>query len=100
MRPRNKRDCFWDERWVNTMMEEELHLYPDSFDKPNKVAFFIGISFVAGSAIPIIPVIFIHNDHYLLVSIAVSVIGLFALGARKSSVTNRSWARRAVWKWP
>ncbi len=81
------------ELWVNTMMEEELHLFPDRFDKPHKAAYFIGIAFIAGSLIPALPVIFVHNDHYLFVSIAVSIIGLFGLGAGKSSITTKSWIK-------
>lgn len=84
------------ERWVNTMMEEELHLFPDRFDKPDKSAYFIGISFAAGSLIPILPVVFIDTNHYLFVSISVSVLALFALGAGKSSITNRGWVKSGL----
>lgn len=84
------------EQWVNTMMEEELHLYPERFDKPKKAAYFIGVSFVSGSLIPIIPVIFVRSDYYLFASIAVSVLGLFALGAGKSSITNRGWIKSGL----
>ena len=84
------------DRWVNAMMCEELHLYPDRFSKPKKVAYFIGISFAAGSLIPIIPVILIHNKHYLLFAITFSVLGLFALGAGKSIITKRSLVKSGM----
>ncbi len=79
------------EQWVNAMMHEELHLYPERLNKPIKVAYFMGISFVAGSLIPVLPIIFVHSELYLFVSIGVSILGLFGLGAGKASLTNKSW---------
>ncbi|MBI3190499.1 VIT1/CCC1 transporter family protein [archaeon] len=72
--------------WLNTMMEEELHLYPEK-DSPLKQAFVVGIAAIVGSIIPIMPFFFLDTGTGIIFSITISTIALFATGMVKNKIT-------------
>ncbi|ODS33295.1 MAG: VIT family protein [Candidatus Scalindua rubra] len=76
--------------WVKSMMEDELKLFPEKFDKPLKNATLIGISFLVGSIVPVIPFIFFTAWHALMYSVAASVVVLFVFGIAKARITNKN----------
>ena len=84
--------------WIRSMMEDELKLFPEKFDKPLKNATLIGISFIAGAFVPIFPFpfIFLTSWNALICSIFASILVLFAVGMAKARITNKSWLKSGV----
>jgi len=75
--------------WLDVMMKEELGLVQGSFDNPWKVAGVMGISFLSGGVIPVIPYLFIKTGTPITLSVALSLLALFGLGAGKARLANR-----------
>lgn len=84
------------ERWLNSMIRDELLLRPGEFTDPWRIALALGLSFGLGAFIPIGPFLLpflVHNGLARWASIAVSVIALFCTGAARSRFSHRSWLR-------
>lgn len=79
--------------WVETMMKEELRLFPDDYDKPIKSGLFVLGATVAGSLIPLIPFFFLSVKWGMIGALALSLIVLFAVGAVKSKLTIGDWKK-------
>ena len=84
--------------WLETMMAEELKLFPEDYDKPVKSAFVVGISAVVGSLIPVFPffLLFLEVKSSMIIALALSVIALFAVGGIKAKVTIGSWKKSGL----
>ena len=82
--------------WVETMMKEELRLFPDEYDKPIKSGFFVLGATVAGSLIPLIPFFFLSVKWGMMGALALSLIVLFAVGAVKSKLTIGDWKKAGL----
>ncbi len=72
--------------WLKTMMEEELHLYPDR-ENPGKAAAVVGFSAIVGSLVPLLPFLFVDIQLGMILSLMFSVVVLFVTGAIKNRVT-------------
>jgi predicted membrane protein (TIGR00267 family) len=77
------------ELWLKTLAEKELGLSLDSLQDPAKDALTMGISFVAGAVVPMIPYFFMGSRAVILVSIAVTVAALFVVGIIKAKATQK-----------
>lgn len=75
--------------WLRTMMEEELHLYPDEYKNPAKDAAIVGVAAVIGSLVPLIPFFFLPISKAVIGAILLSVLVLFATGYIKGKITIR-----------
>lgn len=73
--------------WLRTMMEEELHLYPDEYNHPAKDAAIVGIAAVVGSLVPLLPFLFLPIQSAIIGAIVLSVTVLFATGYIKGKLT-------------
>jgi VIT1/CCC1 family predicted Fe2+/Mn2+ transporter len=80
------------ERWLNSMIRDELLLRPGEFRNPWKVASAIGTAFVAGAFIPLMPFL-LGIGPAPLASAAISIAVLFGTGAARSRFSRRSWLR-------
>ncbi|MBI3371319.1 MAG: VIT1/CCC1 transporter family protein [Betaproteobacteria bacterium] len=69
---------------LDTLTREELGLNPGELGSPRGAALSSFFSFVAGSALPLLPFFWMHGPGPLVVSIAFSAAGLFAVGAATS----------------
>ncbi|MDP1644352.1 MAG: VIT1/CCC1 transporter family protein [Thiobacillus sp.] len=76
------------ERALNTLAREELGLNPDELGSPWVAASSSFAAFTAGAALPLLPFLFGHGAA-LTVSIALTALGLFAVGASMSLFTGR-----------
>ncbi|MBN8766244.1 MAG: hypothetical protein ABT22_09580 [Thiobacillus sp. SCN 64-317] len=76
------------ERALDTLAREELGLNPDELGSPWVAAITSFSAFTAGAALPLVPFLF-EYDHALPVSIGLSALGLFAVGASMSLFTGR-----------
>lgn len=76
--------------WLRCMMEEELGLIVETFDKPWIVGAITAGSYLAAAFLPIIPYALCPVQTAFFVSIAVSMLVLFGLGAGKTKLTRLS----------
>jgi vacuolar iron transporter family protein len=75
--------------WLKTLAEKELGLSLDSLQNPAKDAVTMGISFVAGAVVPMIPYFFMGTRSVIWVSILLTVIALFIVGIIKAKATQK-----------
>ncbi len=77
-------------------MSEELGLGSDAFDQPLRSAFVVGLSYLAGAAVPVLPYMFLVPSAGIVASAIGTVLVLFAVGAGKTIITSRSWWRSGL----
>ena len=83
--------------WLKTLTEKELGLSPEMAESPTKDAMTMGVSFIAGAAIPILPYFFITSNNIVIpVSIGITILTLFVVGALKSKVTRKNPVRSGL----
>lgn len=82
--------------WAKTMMTEELHMFPEDYEKPGKSAITVGTSAIVGSLIPLAPFVFLGTFEAMIASVIVSAGALFATGGIKGKITLGSWRRSGV----
>ena len=76
-------------QWVDFMMKYELGLDEPDARRATKSALNIGLSYVVGGIIPLLPYFFINNaTEALKISIVATLICLFVFGYFKSKVTG------------
>jgi predicted membrane protein (TIGR00267 family) len=75
--------------WLKTLTEKELGLTPEDLASPTKDALTMGISFMLGALVPLLPYIFIGTMPVIGASIAVTVATLFVVGLVKARVTGK-----------
>lgn len=73
--------------WVAVMMSEELQLQPVDRRIALKSAIIVGIAAIIGSLIPLIPFIFLSVSTGIILSVVVSALVLFIVGAVKARMT-------------
>jgi predicted membrane protein (TIGR00267 family) len=73
--------------WLRTMMEEELHLFPDEYKNPAKDAAIVGIAAVVGSLVPLVAFLFLPVNTAIVGSILLSILVLFLTGYIKGKIT-------------
>jgi VIT1/CCC1 family predicted Fe2+/Mn2+ transporter len=81
--------CADPDRWVDFMMRYELGLEPPDPGRATKSALTIGISYVAGGLVPLVP--YMATGEVLTglaVSAAVTLLALFSFGAVKGRLTG------------
>jgi vacuolar iron transporter family protein len=81
------------EHLLTTLAHEELGLSEKTFPNQWKSATSAMISTAIGAAIPVIPFIFASGMTGLIISLIVSTLAHFAVGASKVVVTGRSWIK-------
>jgi VIT1/CCC1 family predicted Fe2+/Mn2+ transporter len=76
---------------LKTMVEKELGLAFDEDENALRGAVVMGASFGLAALVPILPYLFVSIGLALYVSVALSGVALFAMGALKSRWTGRHW---------
>ena len=77
---------------LDAMVREELNIHPAEL-APLKDGLVTGVATAVGAFIPIVPFLSMSFGHALWVSLAVSMLAHFAIGAARSLFTGRSiWA--------
>lgn len=85
-------------QYVDFMMRYELGLEPPSPNRARNSALTIGISYVVGGFIPLLPYFFFANVHTgLIVSAIVTLMALLGFGYIKSVVTGQPPVKGAVY---
>ena len=83
------------ERWSNVMMREELG-FTGEFDPPLGSGLTVGLSYLSGALIPVLPYLFLAPGVGTMASALVTVMVLFAVGSAKTVITARSWWRSGL----
>lgn len=79
------------ELWLSVMMTEELGLSPIESQNPVRSAAVVGFSAVVGSVLPLLPFILMPVSDAIPVSLVLSTLVLFAVGAYKARITVGKW---------
>jgi VIT1/CCC1 family predicted Fe2+/Mn2+ transporter len=81
---------------LKTLVQEELGLSEETFPNEWRSAISATISTAIGAAIPVIPFLFSTGMTALFISLIVSTIAHFSVGASKVLVTGRSWMKSGL----
>ena len=81
------------QRALLTLAREELGLNPEDLGSPAGAAVSSFLAFAAGAVIPLVPFVFRSGTATLAVSIALTAIALFGVGATLSLFTGRNALR-------
>lgn len=73
--------------WVEVMMSEEFQMSPPEKSRALNSGFVVGIAALLGSFIPLFPFFFLPISMSIWLSIAISALTLFAVGAYKARIT-------------
>lgn len=84
------------EVWVDTMMAEELRLFPEKSNRARTSAIVVGVAVVIGSLMPLIPFMFGSIKAGIVGSITVCLMALFATGAIKARMTVGNWLKSGI----
>ncbi|MDG6925173.1 MAG: VIT1/CCC1 transporter family protein [Nitrososphaerota archaeon] len=77
------------DRFLEDMLVNELHIHDSNLQSPFRLGAVVGISFLVGAAVPLIPYyFFVSKEDATVVSIVVSLIFLFSAGAWKGAVVR------------
>lgn len=78
-------------KWVDFMMRFELGLNEPDSNRATKSALTIGLSYVAGGMVPLLPYFFVdHPSEGLVSSCGLTLLCLFIFGYFKSKITGQS----------
>jgi len=78
------------------MMREELGFGADITEPPLRSGITVGLSYLLGAAIPVLPYTFARPPLGIAISAGVTICVLFAVGAAKTLITARSWWRSGL----
>jgi len=84
------------ERWVDTMMDEELHLRPVDMRDVVRTSITITIATLIGHLIPILPFFVLTRVPALVAAFILSGIVLFAVGAYTAVTLVGDWRRNGA----
>ena len=81
------------DRWLETMMNEELHLQPVGTTDILRSAVVITIATLVGHFIPLAPFVVLDRDTALVVAFVASALVLFGVGAYSAMTLVGDWRR-------
>lgn len=84
------------QRWLRTLVTEELGLTVEGGPPPLLDALYAGGGFGLGAVVPLLPFLFAAGTGALAAAAVLSVVGLFTMGAAKTLVTSRSVVRSGL----
>jgi len=77
---------------LREMAYRELKIIPDNLGNPFYNAVIMGIAYVIGGSVPLLPYFIFHDLYIALpISICITLFGLFVLGAGTTKFSKRSW---------
>jgi predicted membrane protein (TIGR00267 family) len=77
-------------RWLEDLLNQELHIHKAELQDPIKVAAAIGLAFLSGAFVPLIPYLLLAvKSEALISSVAISLIFLFVAGYWKGQLLGR-----------
>jgi len=84
------------ETWVNTMMNEELHIQPVEKQSLMRSAVIVTVATLIGHLIPLFPFMVVAGRPAVLAAIALSAVTLFAVGAYSAKTLVGDWRKSGL----
>jgi predicted membrane protein (TIGR00267 family) len=84
------------ETWVNTMMDEELHLQPIEGLSLLRSAIIVTLATLIGHLIPLVPFIVFKGTPAIVTAIMLSAIALFAVGVYSAKTLIGNWRKSGL----
>lgn len=84
------------ETWVNTMMDEELHLQPVEQHSLLRSALIVTVATLIGHLIPLVPFMVVTRTPAIIAAIAVSALTLFAVGVYSAKSLIGDWRKSGL----
>jgi VIT1/CCC1 family predicted Fe2+/Mn2+ transporter len=84
-----------EQRWLQTMIRDELGITSDAHENPLRRGTLIGGAFVLGGLVPVVPFA-LHLHYRQWFAVALTALVALALGATKSRYTHKGPARGAI----
>jgi VIT1/CCC1 family predicted Fe2+/Mn2+ transporter len=81
---------------LKTMAEKELGIPYDQPGSPVNDALVMGVSFMLGAAVPIVPYFLPEKAPVVLLSVGLTLAVLFGMGVAKAKLTESSWWRSGL----
>lgn len=78
------------EHALNTLAREELGLDPEKLVSPYGAAIFSFVSFMVGAGVPLLPFVFNITSNTIVLTVVLSAMALFIIGAILSLFTGRN----------
>lgn len=92
-----ERRLFSDKRWLlEDMAHKELGICPQALEEPARNAWAMGMSYIVGGLVPLLPYLFLPMRTGLAVSNAATLAALFGLGSWKGHLVKLAWWRSGV----
>jgi VIT1/CCC1 family predicted Fe2+/Mn2+ transporter len=85
-----------EEAWVEVMMRNELKLAPIEDSNALRIALVVGFSAIVGSLIPLLPFLLLPLGTAVIISLVLSALALFVVGAYKARITVGRPARSGL----
>lgn len=76
---------------LTEMAYRELGIVPENLENPFKNGLFMFGSYIIGGAVPLTPYLVLPLSQALPVSIGLTLVGLFVLGAATTKFSKRAW---------
>lgn len=84
------------ELWLDTMMTEELRLFPDEYEQPLKKGIFVGFASILGSFLPLLPFFFLPIKTAMYAAVALCAALLFGVGVIKAKWFELDWKKAGL----
>lgn len=84
------------ERWVSTMMDEELHLQPVEQQSLVKSAVVVTVATLVGHFIPLLPFMIVPRAAAIVAAIALSAATLFGVGVYSAKTLVGDWRKSGL----
>ncbi len=88
--------CSNEERWLQTMMTDELGLSESKDINPISEGAVVGVSAFIGSLIPLFPFFILSVQGAILPALCISAVALFCTGAYKGKTTLGTWWKTGI----
>jgi vacuolar iron transporter family protein len=76
-------------KWLEDLLVHELHLHKKELENPIKSALSMGLAFLAGAFVPIVPYLVLSTKSSAIIpSVATSLVFLFAAGIWKGRISR------------
>ncbi|MDO8626087.1 MAG: VIT1/CCC1 transporter family protein [Candidatus Magasanikbacteria bacterium] len=83
--------------FLQEMAYRELKIIPDGGDHPLQNGLYMGVAYIIGGAIPLLPYLLIGSPLQAIpVSVITTLTGLFMLGAYTTKFSKRAWWRAGL----
>jgi VIT1/CCC1 family predicted Fe2+/Mn2+ transporter len=84
------------ERWLETVMDDELHLQPVQTRDAARSSVVITIATLIGHLIPLLPFIWLDRTAAVVVAVVLSALVLFGIGAYSAITLVGNWRRSGL----